>query len=138
MRTAWRFQGRVASDTTGSTAIEFGIVAPIFFLMLFAIVQLSFAFFQGSTIQWAIERAVRTAMIDPGVTSEEIKTLVDEKMGTIKTPNIAFQYIIDDSGVVPLSHVTASYAVPVDIPFVSGITIPFAVDSYIPVPAEAE
>lgn len=131
-------QRHLARNTCGTTAVEFAIVAPLFFLILFAILQLSLAFFHGTTIQWAVERAIRTAMIDPEITLGEIKTLVEEKLNTIGTPDIALTYEVDRSGAVPLAQVTANYEVQMDIPFVPGFTIPFTVETYVPLPSGVE
>lgn len=127
-------RGHLARDTCGTSAVEFAIVAPVFFLMLFALIQLSLAFFHGTTIQWAVERAVRTAMIDPDITLEEIRTLTEENLSAIGTPDIALTYVVDTSGVMPLARVTANYDVQVELPFVSGFTIPFSVETYVPLP----
>lgn len=131
-------QRHLARNTCGTTAVEFAIVAPLFFLMLFAIFQLALAFFHGTTIQWAVERAIRTAMIDPEITLGEIKTLVDENLSTIGTPDIALTYEVDRSGALPLAQVTAKYEVQLDIPFVSGITLPFTVETYVPLSSGGE
>lgn len=125
---------RLTRGEDGVSAVEFAIIAPFFFVLVFGIVQVSFAYFQGATMQWAVERAVRTAMIDADASAAEIQDLVDASMDTIGTPDIALTYDIEDGGPVTLAHVTASYGIPVEIPMVPEFTLNFSVNSYIPVP----
>ncbi len=50
----------------GSAAIEFAIVAPVFFLFLFGIIESGIIFFAGSTLQYAaddVARLIRTGQV---------------------------------------------------------------------------
>lgn len=47
----------------GTTAVEFAIVAPILFLLLFAIMEFGRAWWTKNSLQYAIERAARYAVI---------------------------------------------------------------------------
>ena len=132
-QSVWR---RFVRDKSGALAIEFGILAPVFFMLLVGVMQLSFAYFKGATMQWAVDRAVRIAMIDSTATITEVRAALDADLGTIGTPDIEFSYVIDDSGAVPLAHVVARYVVPVAIPLLPEFSLPFQVDSYVPVPSE--
>jgi Flp pilus assembly protein TadG len=125
---------RLRREESGATAVEFAIIAPIFFMMLIAIVQLSIAYFHGATVQWAVDRAMRVAMVDADITSTEIQALVEEDLGVIGTPDIDLSYTVDTSTDIPLAHVVAYYELPVQILFVPEFTMEFSVESYIPVP----
>jgi Flp pilus assembly protein TadG len=126
---------RVRRDESGATAVEFAIICPIFFMMLIGIVQLSIAYFHGATVQWAVDRAMRVAMVDADITSTEIQNLVEEDLGVIGTPDIDLTYTVDNSTEIPLAHVVASYELPVQILFVPEFTMELSVESYIPVPS---
>ncbi|MEJ0027977.1 MAG: TadE/TadG family type IV pilus assembly protein [Rhizomicrobium sp.] len=43
----------------GSAALEFGIIAPVFFILLLGIVENGVIFFAGSTLQYATDNAAR-------------------------------------------------------------------------------
>jgi Flp pilus assembly protein TadG len=130
-----RMLSRLRFEEDGATAVEFAIICPIFFVMLIGIVQISIAFFHGSTVQWAVDRAMRVAMVDADITSTEIQALVEEDLGVIGTPDIDVTYTVDNSSEIALAHVVANYEIPVQILFVPEFTMEFSVESFVPVPS---
>ncbi len=48
-----------ADARKGSAAIEFGLIAPVFFILLMGIVENGVIFFAGSTLQYATDNAAR-------------------------------------------------------------------------------
>jgi Flp pilus assembly protein TadG len=62
-------EGRVS----GSAAIEFAFIAPVFFLMIFALMEIGIIFFAQSTLQRAtndIARLVRTGQVQNGAMTQ--------------------------------------------------------------------
>jgi hypothetical protein len=68
---------RILSDSRGVTAVEFALIMPFFFLLLFAIVDFGWYFYSQHTIQFATAREpglplsefnsrTKTAMNEPG------------------------------------------------------------------------
>ena len=53
---------RVRSDERGSAAVEFALVAPIFFALLFAIIESALVFFAGQLLETATQDSARTIM----------------------------------------------------------------------------
>jgi Flp pilus assembly protein TadG len=51
------------SSNTGSAAVEFAFVAPLLFLLMFAIVEFGRAWWAKSSLQYAAERAARYAVV---------------------------------------------------------------------------
>jgi Flp pilus assembly protein TadG len=122
-------------DDSGATAVEFAIVGPIFLIMLIGIVQLSIAYFHGSSVQWAVDRAMRTAMVDADITSTEVENLIAASLGDINPPEIELTFSIDTSGEIHLAHVVANYEIPVQILFMPEFAVEFSVEAYVPVPS---
>jgi Flp pilus assembly protein TadG len=62
-----RFGGRLRKDSrSGSAIVEFALIAPVFFLLLFAIMEIGIIFFAQSTLQHAtnhIARMIRTGQV---------------------------------------------------------------------------
>jgi Flp pilus assembly protein TadG len=62
-----RFATRLRKDSrSGSAIIEFALIAPVFFLLLFAIMEIGIIFFAQSTLQHAtdnIGRMIRTGQV---------------------------------------------------------------------------
>jgi Flp pilus assembly protein TadG len=50
-------------SNTGSAAVEFAFVAPLLFLLMFAIVEFGRAWWAKSSLQYAAERAARYAVV---------------------------------------------------------------------------
>ena len=56
----WQRSGRrLGQDERGTTAVEFGMVATPFFMMLFGIISVGFYFFTTFTLENAVENAAR-------------------------------------------------------------------------------
>jgi len=51
------------SGNAGSAAIEFALVAPLLFLLLFAVIEFGRAWWAKSSLQYAAERAARYAVV---------------------------------------------------------------------------
>jgi hypothetical protein len=122
-------------DESGATAVEFAIVGPIFLIMLIGIVQLSIAYFHGSSVQWAVDRAMRVAMVDADITSAEVEALISESLGDINSPEIDLTFSVDTSSDIHLAHVVANYEIPVQILFMPEFAVEFSVEAFVPVPS---
>lgn len=72
-----RIVRRFRRDERGVTAIEFAILAPPFFLLLFAIIESSLIFFAGQMLESSVDevgRRVRTGQLDNTLTQAQFKT----------------------------------------------------------------
>lgn len=78
---------RTARDERGAAAVEFAIVATPFFLLLFAVLEITFMFFVTTTLEGATMEAgrrIRTGeMQNADSTAEEFRLLVCEKVAAL-------------------------------------------------------
>jgi len=125
----------LARDSSGAAAVEFAMIAPVLFTCIVGLLMLGMAYYEGATLQWSLERTLRTAMIDPEMTASEIEAALNERLEAIGSPDIEFSYVIDDSGSVPLAIATAAYEVPLRVPFVPDMALHFSAESVAPAPA---
>jgi hypothetical protein len=125
---------RLARDRSGGAAVEFAMVAPVLFTCIVGLIMLGMAYYEGATVQWSLERTLRAAMIDPDVTPEEIEEALNAQLEIIGSPEIEFNYEIDESGSVPLAVATAEYDVPLHIPFMPDLMLHFSAESIAPPP----
>ncbi len=131
----WVTALRLFRVDSGNVAVEFAIIGPILFIFLFGTAQLALVLFAGSTVQWAIEEVSRTAMIDSSTTGAQIQTMVNDKLAKFgKDLQVTVNYSVDNSGAVPLGHVTATYSSAIVVPFLSIFNTAFKVDTYLPQP----
>jgi Flp pilus assembly protein TadG len=63
-----------AADARGATTAEFGLVAGFLFLILFAITDLGFAFWQWSSATKALQLGARLAAVSDPISSD-LKTM---------------------------------------------------------------
>jgi Flp pilus assembly protein TadG len=119
---------------SGSAAIEFALVAPPLMTLIVGVLMLGLAYFEGATVQWALERSLRAAMLHPELTPDDIEAMVMAELADHGSPEIAFAYEIDDTGEVPLAVATASYDVPLEVPFLPDMALHFAAENVAPVP----
>ncbi|OPY16728.1 TadE/TadG family type IV pilus assembly protein [Syntrophus aciditrophicus] len=54
---------RILSDSRGVTAVEFALIMPFFFLLLFAIIDFGWYFYSQHTIQFATREGTRLALV---------------------------------------------------------------------------
>jgi Flp pilus assembly protein TadG len=63
MPTAFSRMRAFGRSNTGSAAVEFAFVAPLLFLLMFAIVEFGRGWWAKSSVQYAAERAARYAVV---------------------------------------------------------------------------
>jgi Flp pilus assembly protein TadG len=59
----FRILGRFGRSTRGSTAVEFALVAPLFFALLFAIIETALVFFAGQLLETGTQDAARSFLV---------------------------------------------------------------------------
>lgn len=78
---------RYAADQSGTTAVEFGLIAAPFFALMFAIIQIGLIFFTGQVLDNATSEAsrlIRTGQAQSaGYTAADFKSAICESTGTI-------------------------------------------------------
>ena len=67
-------------NSRGASAVEFAIVAPIFLIMMFGIVEFGRAFWIKSTLQFADEEAGRYSLVYTSKTTAEIQAYAEGKL----------------------------------------------------------
>jgi Flp pilus assembly protein TadG len=76
-----------AQSRAGSAIIEFAIVAPVFFLLLFSIMEIGVIYFAQSTIQYAtydVARMIRTGQTQAqGVTQQSIRARICDNIAPL-------------------------------------------------------
>ncbi|MBN9007718.1 MAG: pilus assembly protein [Rhizobiales bacterium] len=70
---AVRAAGRFRSNQRGSAAVEFAIVAPLFFALLFAIIETSLVFFASQSLETAVQDSARMIMTGQAQTAKMTK-----------------------------------------------------------------
>lgn len=101
---------RRSSDRTGTTTVEFAIVAPVFFLVIFSMFEFSRLNVIRHTADNAAYEAARVAMV-PGATAAEAITEANRLLNMIGTSGAVVT--VNPS---TLSLSTAAVTIAIDIP----------------------
>ena len=72
----------------GTTAVEFAIVAPVFFLMLFGTIGLCFALFLIGSLHYAVEDGARCASVKATICTDA-NSIVTYTTGRYMGPNVS-------------------------------------------------
>src|SRR6266851_4489910 len=87
---AWRrLPGRLLRDSTGATLVEFTLVAPLFFVLTFGIVEFGNGFFQWNEAAKAAELGARLATVSDSVWTP-LSTLTGQEIDSSATAGTAW------------------------------------------------
>jgi hypothetical protein len=114
------FFRKIRSDRSGVSAVEFAIVAPVIFSLLFGIWNAGLALFAHNGVQNAVESGARHATIFPRPTEQQIKDVVQAKyygpvQGEIVGPRLT--YGVENNA--PVVTIYMSYTHKTSLPFVT-------------------
>jgi Flp pilus assembly protein TadG len=112
------------SNRKGVAAVEFAVVAPLFFLLVFGMIEFGRAVMVQQIITNASREGARLAVLD-GSTGTEVKTAVVTYM-----QRAAITITADKVTVTPTEPGTAAYGEPVTV----AVAIPFSQVSWLPTP----
>jgi Flp pilus assembly protein TadG len=109
-------RARMRRDSTrASAAIEFGIVAPVFFILLMGIIENGVIFFAGSTLQYATNEAarwVRTGQASSNATTQaQFRTQICNNVSPLLACDSNLQIDLESS---TTGFSGASYSSPTD------------------------
>ena len=79
---------RLKRDVAGATAVEFAVVGPVLFILVFGIIQTGLLIFTKQQLHYAVESAVRSVMINPAMAESEVRTHILNKMSTINDSDL--------------------------------------------------
>jgi Flp pilus assembly protein TadG len=95
-------RGLRARAESGSAALEFALIAPVFFLFLMGIIETGIIFFGNSTLQYAaddVARQVRTGQIQSAnLTAAQFRTLVCNDIGPLLACDANLQIDVETFG----------------------------------------
>lgn len=84
--------GSVARCRSGATAVEFGIVAPLFLAMMLGLFEMSRAMWIKASMQFAVEEATRSFMVNNALTTSDLEAAATAALsGTgLEPSNVTF------------------------------------------------
>jgi Flp pilus assembly protein TadG len=132
MRRINRLLKRFAREESGAYAVEFAIISTAFFTLIFGAAYLGIMMWYRSTLQWAVEKGIRMAVIDKTTTQTQITTAINGYLNSVNLPNATVTYNTAAFSGVQISTVTASFTRSVTMPFVSTFNLTYTASAKIP------
>ena len=123
---------RFVGDDSGAAAVEFAIVSSAFFTLLFGICYVGIIFFDKASLQWAVERGSRLAMVNTSVTQTDIAAAVNQYLTDAGLPQATVLYSVSNASGYPVANIQASFERSYTLPFVSTFDITFSSSTYVP------
>ncbi len=80
MQAIRKFKRRLKRDQRGIAAVEFAFAAPVFILMIYAVIEFGRAVYTEGALAFATEEATRYATVNYNATVDELKTVASSKV----------------------------------------------------------
>jgi Flp pilus assembly protein TadG len=110
---------RLVDDRSGTSALEFAIIAPVLFALLFGLFQLGWALHCNQSVDWAVQNATRQLVATPTLTQPQLQSTVQSLLTHVADPSsVTVSLTEDPAGAHPqMAHVSASYVHTIEVPF---------------------
>ena len=126
----WRNRAR---REDGAAAVEFALLAPILIMLILLTLQIGIALHKGNTVQWAINKAARAALLDTTLDEAGIQAFIDERIDSIdKQAKIEIEYSVAVVGTATLGTISGTYYHPIEVPLLPPFTAQFDIDVSVP------
>lgn len=121
---------KLLRDDGGATAVEFALVSSVFVSFVFGIFYTALMLFTNLSLNWAVQRAIRAASINPAVTQSTLASEVNGYLSSVGLPSATITYVVT-GGTLPTAHLSASLAQSYTVPLIATFHITYAADAYV-------
>jgi Flp pilus assembly protein TadG len=119
-------------DRSGTTAVEFAIVAPIIFALMFWFFDIAFSLYARNSFMHAVNEAAREVYLDPDRTDEQLEESLAAKLGRFGE-KVTVTSTLDTSGVLDYHVINAQMTYHFKSPPFSGRGVLLTAESRAPV-----
>lgn len=117
---------RFLRDARGATAAEFAMVLPIFTLMVLGAVQFGLAQHKAGGMNFALEKAARSVMLNPAMTQSAVQAAVTANLDTETAAKTVVSYAVETGGAAGnLGRVTGVYTSQIGLPGLAALPFSF-------------
>ena len=85
----------LARDRRGSAAVEFAIIAPVFFALIFAIIETAMVFFAGQVLETAVQTSGRSFYTSQNLTETQLRTAFCDGIDVLMDCTNTTKYCLD-------------------------------------------
>lgn len=119
-------------DISGSAAIEFAVVGPVFLAVVFTVYAIGKIYLDTQTLQTAVESAGRMMALSSQVTQTQLQTAVQSGLGNIGNPTVTVTYATVTINGVSVGHLSASMTRRYTLPLIKSYNMTYTADTYLP------
>jgi Flp pilus assembly protein TadG len=109
---------RLCADCRGAAFVEFGMIAPVLFMLIIGGIEFGRVYWTRHTLQFAAEQAGRYAMVHVSASTTEIADVARANLPGLDPASAAVTVVEDSSGSTNYVTVTVSFDLDFHIPFV--------------------
>ncbi len=89
---------RFKTSEAGNTIVEFALLAPLFFIVVFGMIDIGRLYWTVSSMEYAVEAAGRYAMINTSATSNQVISQAQANLYAINQNSVTFTTSTSTSG----------------------------------------
>jgi Flp pilus assembly protein TadG len=108
-----RWRTSLGADERGGAILEFAILAPVLFTILFGFLEMGRMFYIRQSLEYATEEAARYYMLNPTTDSGNVTTKLRSTMAGGMGPSVSVAYAdttnCNGSAAVTCTQITATY-----------------------------
>ncbi len=120
-------------NESGATAVEFAMLAPIWIVLVLIAMQISLALHKGNTVQWAVNKAARAALLDTTLDEAGLQSFIDARIRQMDdVAKIDITYSESTVGSVLIGTISGTYYHDIEVPLLPGFTAEFDIDVSVP------
>jgi Flp pilus assembly protein TadG len=119
---------------SGAAALEFALLAPVLFAMLFGTYELGWALHCGATVRYAIERASRALILDKTTTADAIQTAALTHLAGLPISSLHITLNPETVSGEQIVRVSWQYNYTMSLPYVPSALFTFDSSMVVPLP----
>lgn len=124
---------RLAADQSATAVLEFAILAPLFILLIFAVIVFGWALYTMSNINFVAERVGRLLQLNPKMSESEVSETITAALPQLNQDALDVTVVLDAAAPgYPISRATVSYEFAVEVPLLGAY--PFFYSTTVSVP----
>lgn len=121
-------------DDRGATALEFALILPVLITFLIGVIQVGWAMHCAASVRWALEKDVRTVLLAPTTTADQLKQAMVADLNGLAKPQSLTVTLVADSSNSSSAIIKAKSAFVYDlwIPFLPTRSLNFTATTFVP------
>ena len=125
-RSVWALPRRLAADRSGVTAVEFALMAPVLFALLFGTIEFGRVAYTQGVVSFAAEEATRYAVVNYAISEDEVRDVARACLLGINPDRIQAVVVTG-----PIDPVDNTRAISVQVSYNFEFLLPFLPDGII-------